>query len=622
MLQQKSPTATGSKIACVLFLLVSSALLVLALKHESNQQQEQAQQRVALASEHLAEQLNDNLRNLDLTFDHLAGNPWAEKLLTGEKLPVDDRIQLQRQLRATLLRTPLLSQIQLVNNACVPVFDTDDEPSPSLLQSNLCFWLHSKGRRADQRTTEIGGQDKSADILHAVKLKDAEHNTIGMVIGILRQSSVISAMNGLDAGAHGELWIQDRHEHLLLHSPELTANISKIHLDERKSTLIMRQERQQIFASNSPLDQKPRLYSVRTLENYPLRVAVGRSSLDETTVFSTQMATYFVLWLALVILCLLATRRQLAHIHQTRQLLESARRLYASENQIVLILENMPIAAVLVDQSCMGIHYANPCARAMLNLEEACGTLPELDDAASELRFDFKPLSEWLQAGHRVEGIEVEIEDKDQRRQWVLANAHPIHLRGQFYSLLLLQDRNQQKTLEQALHDCRLQLAALVGSDPLTQLANRHAAEQALRHEVSRCQRYGQPMALIYFDLDHFRGFNERHGHEAGDNVLRAVAQELKNSTRATDICARVGGEEFMVIFTNTPLKHAYKVMDRIRDKMSRTILPLTEESISFSGGITSWRLGDTPEEMEHRAEGLLRQAKSAGRNRLLADQD
>jgi diguanylate cyclase (GGDEF)-like protein len=111
-------------------------------------------------------------------------------------------------------------------------------------------------------------------------------------------------------------------------------------------------------------------------------------------------------------------------------------------------------------------------------------------------------------------------------------------------------------------------------TDPLTRLCNRRHADQVLREELQRCERYSQPMSVAVFDIDHFKQFNDSFGHQAGDNVLLAVANALIDCTRSMDVCARIGGEEFLVIFPCTRLRDAEKVMARVQQVLASTIFP------------------------------------------------
>ncbi|XLM21754.1 GGDEF domain-containing protein, partial [Chromobacterium piscinae] len=176
--------------------------------------------------------------------------------------------------------------------------------------------------------------------------------------------------------------------------------------------------------------------------------------------------------------------------------------------------------------------------------------------------------------------------------------------------LVALYDISGRKQLEQQLHESNLQLAEMAITDPLTRLYNRRHGDMVLKDEISRCERYGQTMAIAVFDIDHFKKFNDQYGHQAGDDVLVAVANALRDSTRNTDINARIGGEEFMVVFPYTRLRDAHKVMSRLQMALTHTTFPFVEQRITFSGGITDWRPGDSPALMVSRADKLLYEAK------------
>ena len=131
----------------------------------------------------------------------------------------------------------------------------------------------------------------------------------------------------------------------------------------------------------------------------------------------------------------------------------------------------------------------------------------------------------------------------------MIVSLRPLGERSPPSTLVALYDISSRKQLEQQLQESNQQLSEMAATDPLTHLYNRRYADMMLKDEISRCERYGQSMTIAVFDIDHFKQFNDRHGHQAGDNVLVAVANALTDTTRNTDICARVGGEEFLVIF-------------------------------------------------------------------------
>ncbi len=120
------------------------------------------------------------------------------------------------------------------------------------------------------------------------------------------------------------------------------------------------------------------------------------------------------------------------------------------------------------------------------------------------------------------------------------------------------------KSLQERLREARRQLEEQSITDALTGLKNRRFFDERLHEEFRRAQRYGDTLSLIMIDLDHFKDVNDRHGHPAGDVVLREAAALIRASIRDPDICARYGGEEFAVILPKTHMTGALAVAERI----------------------------------------------------------
>jgi diguanylate cyclase (GGDEF)-like protein len=162
---------------------------------------------------------------------------------------------------------------------------------------------------------------------------------------------------------------------------------------------------------------------------------------------------------------------------------------------------------------------------------------------------------------------------------------------------------------------------ALATTDGLTGLFNRTMLDRELERELGRVQRYGTELSLLVADLDHFKQVNDRHGHLAGDECLRAVAATLKKSLRQVDLVCRYGGEEFAVIAPMTDDVGALKVAERLRSAIEG--LPILagerELRITISVGIASYRSGENAREFFARADQALYAAKAAGRNRIVA---
>jgi diguanylate cyclase (GGDEF)-like protein len=153
-------------------------------------------------------------------------------------------------------------------------------------------------------------------------------------------------------------------------------------------------------------------------------------------------------------------------------------------------------------------------------------------------------------------------------------------------------------------------------TDRLTGLANRRGAEQVVRREMVRVKRQGAPLSIVMFDVDDFRTLNESLGHGAGDQILRQVARAISTQLRESDLAARWGGEEFLIVLPDTPLEAAQACAERIRKAVSKLSLHMGA-SVTLSGGLAQISPSESLGEVVTRAENRLREAKTAGRNRV-----
>lgn len=166
------------------------------------------------------------------------------------------------------------------------------------------------------------------------------------------------------------------------------------------------------------------------------------------------------------------------------------------------------------------------------------------------------------------------------------------------------------------------QILNLVVTDPLTGLRNRRFFEQAVDMEIKRCQRYHRSCSLIMADLDHFKRVNDNYGHDAGDEVLKHVANLLRDNVRTLDIVARIGGEEFAILLPETPPNNIRMVANRLLRQVRESKLPIEtmnprQRGITLSLGIASFRGGKMKaKELIKLADKSLYQAKRRGRNR------
>ncbi len=171
-------------------------------------------------------------------------------------------------------------------------------------------------------------------------------------------------------------------------------------------------------------------------------------------------------------------------------------------------------------------------------------------------------------------------------------------------------------------------LEALSVTDPLTGLANRRRMLAAFGDELNRSARYGTPLALLLIDLDRLKEINDRRGHAQGDRALQLVAESLRRSCRATDLAARTGGDEFLVLAVNTSASEALALAHRVCATVRRLAVAGTEKEktvpmpeVTVSIGVADLDDITLPTflSLHAAADAALYAAKAAGRDRVLA---
>jgi diguanylate cyclase (GGDEF)-like protein len=157
-------------------------------------------------------------------------------------------------------------------------------------------------------------------------------------------------------------------------------------------------------------------------------------------------------------------------------------------------------------------------------------------------------------------------------------------------------------------------LAAL---DQLTGLYNRRSGEQRLAQEISRAQRHGRPLTVLLMDLDGLKQINDRHGHAAGDTVLKGFADRLQRAIRGSDLAVRLGGDEFMALLPECRSEEVRHVLGRLEGMEFE--FDNEKLRLQYSRGWTDYAAGETPQELLKRADIALYENKRAGKRREVA---
>lgn len=155
-------------------------------------------------------------------------------------------------------------------------------------------------------------------------------------------------------------------------------------------------------------------------------------------------------------------------------------------------------------------------------------------------------------------------------------------------------------------------------TDPLTGLANRRALNQELDRRLAQLQRQETPLSLLLIDVDHFKQFNDNHGHQAGDEMLCLMARALRDTVRDMDLATRYGGEEFAIVLPGTDLGNGKRAAERIRRAVSEIEFTFRGAVLrdTVSVGLAQATEQDDAQSLIHRADDALYAAKEGGRNR------
>lgn len=167
---------------------------------------------------------------------------------------------------------------------------------------------------------------------------------------------------------------------------------------------------------------------------------------------------------------------------------------------------------------------------------------------------------------------------------------------------------------------CIQQLESVAAIDSLTNIYNRRALDSFITSDIAFAQRSGNELSVIMIDIDNFKKINDQYGHQAGDEVLKAICQLLPTIVRKSDYCARYGGEEFVLVLPNTTLYRAARLADKIRKKIEELVVSVGEKSLSLTAsfGVASLERKPDAASLFREADERLYLAKAMGKNRVV----
>lgn len=259
----------------------------------------------------------------------------------------------------------------------------------------------------------------------------------------------------------------------------------------------------------------------------------------------------------------------------------------------------------------------------------ATGLLVVLASHVVYSMFMMRPRQVWQLVGATLAGLALTM--LACHRLWPERYAWPLQLSGLLYAVVVMpliavlahritHMTSQLKAQRAELQAALARLQELATRDELTRTHNRRHMTAVLREQQTHHRRTGSPMALALIDIDLFKSVNDRHGHAAGDEVLRSFAGVAREHLRAHDMLARWGGEEFLVLMPQTPRAEARRAMDRLQERLAVACPRVMPQGlpVTFSAGVVELRQEETLEAAIERADQAMYQAKAQGRARCI----
>ena len=181
-------------------------------------------------------------------------------------------------------------------------------------------------------------------------------------------------------------------------------------------------------------------------------------------------------------------------------------------------------------------------------------------------------------------------------------------------------DPKFKKEIEKMLNSVHASISMLYEAatqDVKTGIYNFSFFNAIFKMEFEKAKRGNEKLSLLVIDIDFFKKINDAYGHVKADVLLKKLADVLKKSTRGSDVVARFGGEEFVVLFSETSLVKAKQVVARMRNNIKKEPM-LKKHGLNVSGGLTEYKKGDTMKRMMSRADKSLYEAKKTGRDKIV----
>ncbi|MFC0348643.1 diguanylate cyclase [Undibacterium danionis] len=471
---------------------------------------------------------------------------------------------------------------------------------------------------------------------------DVNGQFLGGVLGVIELEQMQRWFDSLDIAAYDSVSLVDNSQLLLARKPAMPFYFEKQMTTEEDMNLLSDKYAKSGIATTIDIDGLERLFGIYKIEDFPFAIVYGFEKLAILKQWRTRAIELSIGYCILLLLAGFVVRSHITVLRQHNEISKNNALLRSNEANFRMLAENMADIVWQIN-SFFKVKYINAADERVRGYSNSEIVGIDIREQFTELGQEIfqREIDKRLQlekSGNKGLAMNFELPMccKDGREMWVEISSVPIYgedgeiegyqgvardisLRRQHEEKLIQANQEMENRLLEATEE-KTELQELALHDAMTGLYNRRFLDAAIVREITLSEREKRPLAVIMLDLDHFKNVNDQFGHSAGDLVLKALADIMRQTSRESDLICRYGGEEFIAIIPNMSASQAFERAEIWRRQLEENSLNYGENEIkiTLSAGIAIYPdHGKSGEELILCADEMLYKSKRSGRNQV-----